>query len=122
MLPECLHTFTLSNYLRLPTPPPWQCPVTRLCPPTTPSMPTPPPRQCPMIFHEVSAMLPHHQIWWMVLNFENAMWRTAHIMFPTVEFFHFMHATVIRVQTGLKIKCNFESGIIRGTPWHFKVV
>ena len=29
---------------------------------------------------------------------------------------------VIRVQTRLKIKHDFESSIIRGTPWHFKVV
>ena len=99
MLHECLRAFMLSNYTRSPTPPP-----------TT----------------ELSAILPHCQLQRMVLNFENATWRAAHVVFPTVgveggapSILH--RQKVIRVQTGLKIKCDSVSGIIV-TPWHFKLV
>ena len=72
MLHEYLRAFTVCNYRRLLIPPP---------------------RPCPAIFCELSAMLPHRQIQRMVLDFENATWRAARVLFPTVELkgctFHF---------------------------------
>ena len=73
MLHECLRAFILSNYLRMPTPPTRQHPATWSSPPT-----------------------PHRQIQRMVVDFDNAMWRAARVVFLIMELkgcvFHFMQA------------------------------
>ena len=62
----------------------------------------------------------HCQIQWMVLDFENATWMVARVVFQTVELRGEASISrrkiVIKVQIGLKIKREFESDIIRGTP------
>ena len=117
MLHECLHAFMLSNY------PPHQCPATRSSPPR---LPNPPPQQCPAIFCELLAMLPHNQRQRMALDTRTLFggqptchsqpWSLRNV--PSISH----RQKVIRVQTGLKIKHDFKSGIISDTPWKFKLV
>ena len=60
------------------------------------------------IFREMAALLPHRRLQRMVLDFENATWRAARVVFPTLMFkgcaFHFTQVIWRRVQEcGLQV-------------------
>ena len=70
------------------------------------------------VFRELCAMLPHRQIKRMVLEFEEATWRAARVVFPAVELkgcaFHFTQAIWRRIQEcGLQVAYASDDGTFK---------
>ena len=73
------------------------------------------------IFREISALLPHRPIQRMVLDFENATWRAARVVFPTVVLkgcaVHFSQAIWRRSQEcGLQVAYGSDEGTFKYRP------